>query len=133
MTQHQSLAGIPGTISEAAARIRWIRGSDDDRSKSRVYTADVADGRLVALVSRDEVREGVLLWHVSVSHRGPNGKPDRYPDWDELKHAAYRLIPEDVPLVMVFPRRSSAGTPNYVNIHPTTFHLYESEDKEIDL
>lgn len=128
-----TLAGIPGTLSPEAARIRWIRGSDDVTTGARFYRAVVADGTLLALVSQDEVREGVRLWHVSVSHRFELGQNvGRMPVWDEVKHAAYRLIPEDVPLVLVFPRRSSAGTPGYVNVQDNCLHVYESEDKEID-
>jgi hypothetical protein len=60
-----------------------------------------------------------------------NGQPDRCPTWDELKHAAYRLVPADVPLVLVFPRRSTPPE-LYVNIAEYCLHLWESEDETID-
>lgn len=126
LTTIDDFTGIPGSIGEDAKRIRWIR--QPDHPSGRPYLAEVADGILVALVSHDEVRPGKRLWHVSVSHRDRSNKPDRCPNWDELKHAAYRLIQADVPLVLIFPRRSAP----YVNNHPTTLHLWES-DKEIDL
>jgi hypothetical protein len=74
---------------------------------------------------------GRLLWHISVSHRDANSQPDRCPNWDELKHAAYRLVPADVPLVLIFPRRT---TPKklYVNVMESCLHLWESDEVGID-
>ncbi len=119
-----SLAGIPGDLSPEAARIRWIRAKDDPLTGSRVYQADVDDGQLRALVSRDAAgKDGRLLWHLSVSHRDHEKTPDRLPSWDELKHAAYRLVQADIEMVLVFPRRSE----KFVNLHPTTIHLWEAE------
>jgi hypothetical protein len=119
------LAGIPGTISSEAKAIRWHRMPD--APAGRVYAADVADGVLTAVVSQDAAGEsGRLLWHVSVSHRDREGRKDRVPTWDELKHAAYRLVQADVPLVLIFPRRSTPAE-NYVNVHDTCLHLWEAE------
>lgn len=119
--------GIPGTIGEETKRIRWMRLEGPPAIPgmpvsiySRCYRADTADGFLIAMVSQDQCPEG-LLWHISVSHRDKANKPDRCPTWDELKHAAYRLIQEDVALVLVFPKRSEP----YVDIHPTTLHLWQ--------
>jgi hypothetical protein len=128
-----TLAGIPGSINAEAARIRWYRQPDAVLGGMKVYMADVADGRLVAMVSRDDVQPGQPTWHLSLSHRQADGvTPDRVPNWDELKHAAYRLIPDDVPMVLVFPRRSTPPA-MYVNIHETTLHLWESvADPNID-
>jgi len=130
-----SLAGIPGTISPEARRIRWRRLDDlptGGPEPARVYEADVADGSLLATVGREPAgRGGRLLWHVAVSHRDRQGKPDRCPSWDELKHAAYRLLQADVVLVLIFPRRSAAAEGGYVDIAQTCLHLWESE-KEID-
>lgn len=116
--------GIPGTIGEEARGLKWIRLTD--HVAGRAYRADTRDGgSLLALVSQDPSgSNGRKLWHISVSHRNGNNHPDRVPTWDELKHAAYRLIQADVGLVLVFPKRSEP----YVDIHPTTLHLYEEED-----
>jgi len=132
-----NMIGIPGTLSPEAARIRWIRKADflDPVSHAvcRVYHADVPDGFLVALLSRDLVppEPGKLLWHLSVSHRDKANRPDRCPNWDELKHAFYRLVQEDVPFVLIFPRRTTPAE-MYVNIHETTLHLWESQEGGID-
>lgn len=125
-----SLAGIPGSIGDDAKRIRWIRQADYSTpiGPARTYLAEVADGRLKALVSHDEVAPGKRLWHISVSHNDRDGVPDRCPNWDELKSAAYRLLQMDRPLVLIFPRRSAP----YVNIHDTCLHLWEStEDLDV--
>jgi hypothetical protein len=125
-----SLAGIPGTISAEAGCIRWIHRRDTKDPATgtlcRVYEAVLIDGLLVALLSQDEVSPGRKLWHLSVSHRDADNRPDRVPSWDELKSAAYRLVQADVPMVLIFPRRS---TPKemYVNVYETCLHLWEAE------
>jgi hypothetical protein len=133
-------AGIPGTISEKVRGIRWYRIPMPPEQIERFvgkqaadpkgYMADVDDGALVALVSHDMVFQGRPLWHLSLSHRDKQGKPDRVPTWDELKHAMYRLIQADIPMVLIFPRRT--GGAEYVDIHPTTLHLFESTEGRID-
>jgi hypothetical protein len=125
----QTLAGMPGTISADAKRIRWH--SRGDSPGGRVYEADVADGLLRAIVSHDEIAPGRKRWHMSVSHRNHDKSRTRVPSWDELKHAFYHLVSEDVPFVLIFPRRS---TPKelYVDIHETCLHLWESGEKDVD-
>jgi len=120
-------AGIPGTISAEAKLIRWQRMPDAECG--RTYHADVPDGYLTAVLSQDPAgKNGKLLWHLSVSHKDKFGNPDRCPNWDELKRAAYELVKMDTPLVLIFPRRSAP----YVDLHPTTLHLWEDE-KDVDL
>jgi hypothetical protein len=129
------LVGIPGTVSDAVRRANWQRLADRPAvpgvmGTCRVYEAHVEDGTLRALVSQDQDPAGPvgkLLWHVSVSHRDKQDRPDRCPSWDELKHAAYRLVQADVPLVLILPRR----TRPYVDLHPTTLHLWQGNE-EID-
>lgn len=120
---------IPGTfVDEATKRIRWERLLD--QAPGRCYRAKVADGWLKAIVSQDPVEErGILktLWHLSVSHSGENWKPGRLPTWDELKHAKFNLVREDVPMVLIFPSSGAV----YVNEYPTCLHLWEGE-KGID-
>jgi hypothetical protein len=117
---------MPGTISEEARRLRWIKVSEGhiEHQPVKVYEATTADGLLRAILTCDEVREEKLLWHISVSHRDKDGIPDRVPTWDELKSAKYQLVPEDVVMVLIFPRR----TAKYVNVHDTCLHLWQDED-----
>ncbi len=123
----EQLAGIPGTLSPDVTHLRWIR--HDDKPAGRTYRAETTTGLLWAIVSRDPAGVGGrVIWHISISHRDRDGNPNRVPTWDELKHAVYRLIPEDVCMVLIFPRRSAP----YVNVYDTCLHLWESE-KDIDL
>jgi len=48
--------GIPGSVSPEAARIRWYAIAD--HAGCSRYRADVADGLLIAMLSRDEVSPG---------------------------------------------------------------------------
>jgi len=55
-----------------------------------------------------------LSLHLSISCE------DRYPTWDEIKDAKYSLTPNDLTMVMIFPKPE-----DYVNIHNFCFHLWE--------
>ena len=56
-------------------------------------------------------------WHLSISH------PTRYPTWDEIAHARYKLIPDAVVMGMLLPKSFQ-----YVNVHPNCFHLWQIPD-----
>lgn len=127
---------IPGTFldPDAMGRLRWRRAVDLEWHGVvlRRYVADVEDGLLSATVGLEPIgTAGRSLWHVSVAHRKMVHGEERfvrYPSWDELKHAKYTLVPADVAMIMVFPRRSVP----YVDDHKTALHLWESEDGGID-
>lgn len=53
-------------------------------------------------------------FHMSIAH------PRRYPTWDEIAEARYRVIPEHVTMVMVLPPLRE-----YVNTHENCFQLKE--------
>jgi hypothetical protein len=59
-----------------------------------------------------------LRWHLSISH------PSRYPTWDEIKTARYKLVPHDVTMAMILPPPDQ-----YVNVEAqdNVFHLHEIE------
>ena len=122
---------IPGTfVDDSTKSIRWHRRPDIQAD--RVYEATVKDGHLRAILSCDPCSaNGIIrkLWHLSVSHVNGNFEPDRTPTWDELKIAKYQLVPEDVAMVVILPRRTAP----YVNSHPTVLHVWESTDKDIDM
>jgi hypothetical protein len=86
------------------------------------WQRDLADGHLTVLRSTDD---GVV--HLSISHRRVDRSgdlvPGRYPTWNEIKEARYRFGPPDVAMVMVLPPKDQ-----YVNVHETTFHLWQSRE-----
>lgn len=53
-------------------------------------------------------------WHLSVAH------PRRYPTWDEIAEARYRVVPDAVTMALVLPPRAE-----YVNLHENCFQLTE--------
>lgn len=78
-----------------------------------------------------EVRDGHLSvfagpepdgFHLSISHRRSDGTrlPGRYPTWDEITDARYRFCPDHLTMAMLLPPKDE-----YVNVHATTFHLWE--------
>jgi hypothetical protein len=60
---------------------------------------------------------------MSISHRGEDLRPGRYPTWDEIFEARYEFCPENMMMVMSLPPLDE-----YVNVHETTFHLWEVEE-----
>lgn len=128
---------IPGSfVDESVKQIRWRKMGDMQLPMgvvAKTYYAERSDGVLKAMVSCDPVGEKQSLWHISVSHEskicGPDGKPQlvRCPTWDELKHAKYTLVPVDITMSLVIPKRS---TENYVNTHASCLHLYQCSDDQ---
>lgn len=55
--------------------------------------------------------------HMSISCR------DRYPSWDEVAHARYSIIPDEVVMAMILPSQK-----DYVNVHEFVFHLHQIEE-----
>lgn len=83
------------------------------------WSRRVGDGTLWAIVSNEP-----WGWHLSVSFRNPRNELTRYPTWDELTHARYELLPDDIDVVMHLPPPAE-----YVALHDTTFHLHEQPDR----
>jgi hypothetical protein len=79
------------------------------------WRRNVRDGVLTSIVCEEP--EG---WHLSISHVGANGSLIRYPSWDEIAHARYELLSNDLDFVMHLPPPE-----DYVAVHKTTFHLHE--------
>lgn len=57
-------------------------------------------------------------WHLSISHRA------RYPTWDEVAEARYRLLPESIVAAMILPPRSA-----YINLDSHCFQVFEIDDQ----
>ena len=83
-----------------------------------VWLREVGDGTLKALVSQDP--DG---WHLSISFADHRGRGSRYPRWDEIADARYRLLDDNLTMCMVLPPPDE-----YVALHDTTFHLHEHHD-----
>ena len=62
----------------------------------------------------------LMLWHLSMSH------PSRYPTWDEIADVRYELVPPDVTMAMLLPPPEE-----YLNVHETTLHLWQIDDRRI--
>lgn len=93
------------------------------------FQREVADGHLSAFVTREPTGpDGVSEWHLSISHRTNERPPKagRYPTWDEITHARYELLPADLTFSMLLPPQSE-----YVAVHDTTFHLYETHPGQV--
>lgn len=88
---------------------------------NRAWQRDVEDGHLSVYVGREPMGDRPL-WHLSISHRTNEAspRPGRYPTWDEIRDARERFIPDEVTVAMLLPPKAE-----YVNVHQTTFHLWE--------
>lgn len=62
---------------------------------------------------------GEIGWHLSISCQ------NRYPTWDEIKHARYDLLPADITMAMLLPPADE-----YVNLHKNCFHLHQISNEE---
>jgi hypothetical protein len=92
----------------------WVRKPYDPRMArlgmpelTWVYRKEVADGVLNVLTSPDEGAG----FHLSISHQ-VDGRPGRYPHWDEITEARDRFTPPRLTFVMFLPPKDE-----YVNVH----------------
>lgn len=97
---------------------------------TRAWQRDLDDGHLSVFVGREPTDlpngDRLNLWHLSISHRTNEAhpRPGRYPTWDEIRDAREQFIPDDVTVAMLLPPSSE-----YVNVHNTTFHLWEITER----
>jgi hypothetical protein len=97
----------------------WPRQRAIERMLSLTGAKAYRLGECSVLASRDDAKErGIVVrrWHLSISH------PIRYPQWDEIREARYRLVPDNVTMAMLLPPKAE-----YVNVDENCFHLYEIE------
>jgi hypothetical protein len=69
--------------------------------------------------------------HMSISHQrcieiDQEWVPGRYPTWDEIADARYALMPPEKYFAQILPPKEQ-----YVAVHPTTFHLFETTDEKL--
>lgn len=114
-------------------RTEWLPSRLDDEVRALLERAGctevmilrrrVHDGELRAIRSCDPPEH---LWHLSVAHERVGlrkNRAPRYPSWDELAHARYELLPENIDVVMHLPPPDE-----YVSVEDTTFHLHENRE-----
>ena len=102
-------------------------GTRKGSRKTRLTLTPVAAPRLDPVTQasawyRDRARhitisvnaDGPNGWHLSISGR------DRYPSWDEIVDARYRLVPDEVTMALLLPPREE-----WVNAHEFCFHLHQ--------
>jgi hypothetical protein len=89
----------------------------------KAFQRDVEDGFLEVFLSIDDGD-----WHMSICHKTMANRPGRYPTWDEIKDARYLFCPADKTMCMMLPPKDE-----YVNIHETTFHLWELHAGEVKI
>lgn len=92
----------------------------------KAFQREVEDGHLSVFVGQEPTSDGAK-WHLSISHRSSvlvskDGfpLPGRIPTWKEIHDARYKFVPDEIYMAMILPPKSE-----YVNVHPTTMHLYE--------
>jgi hypothetical protein len=105
--------------SEAQPRLALIEKPIPDRWRG---TIGVPDGEYCRLYTLGECSVIVTRehgkWHLSIAHHS------RYPTWDEISQARYRIIPRDVWVAMYLPPPSE-----YVNLHRFCFQLHECDPR----
>lgn len=92
--------------------------------------AELEDGHLTVLFGKEPAgQNGKMIWHLSMSHRSSHltddaghPLPGRLPTWAEIHEARYRFLPNEIYAAILLPPKEE-----YVNLHPTTMHLYEVE------
>lgn len=92
----------------------------------RSWVQQVEDGLLLVIRTNERAQDkSAWLTHLSISHSGTDGKPGRYPTWDEQKEACWTFAPGKR-LVSFMPAEDDP----YVNFHNTTFHWWETRSEE---
>lgn len=95
-------------------------------ANARSWVKPVEDGLLLIIRTIEPTPDqSAWLTHLSISHSGFDGKPGRYPTWDEQKEAC-REFAKGKRLVSFMPAEDDV----YVNEHPTTFHWWETRSEE---
>lgn len=71
-------------------------------------------GECSVIITREHCR-----WHLSIAHKR------RYPTWDEIAEARYRLCPKNLTMALLLP-----PVDKYVNLHANCFQLHEIIDHD---
>ena len=113
---------LPDGVSAPLTRIReWVR-----RDWVSLGEAQLMDGHSVQAFEKGPCRVLVAQeggrWHLSISC------PDRYPSWDEIADARYKLLADDVDMAFILPPLR-----DYINLHPFVFNLWQVVDTALPI
>jgi hypothetical protein len=111
------MSGVPGTFKNRPGEPREIDVPAWFAKQHGHGVRRFALDECTVLVAREPLGpDGAFRWHLSISH------PSRYPTWDEIKTARYRLTAPEINMVMVLPPADE-----YVNVEAqdNVFHLHE--------
>ena len=127
------MSRVPGTyqrtrISAGLGKLSPAAKPDALRHLEGQHAAFLSDSGCSVIVAYEPAKaapQGIwlppherLIFHLSIAHG------DRYPTWDEVADARYKLIPEDVTMAMLLPPPGE-----YVNRHEHCFHLWQIDDR----
>lgn len=89
--------------------------------QARVYAKEVTSGENAGMhLLQVIVGPEPTGFHLSISCTALFGAEKRYPSWDEIIEARWEFCPPKMTLAMLLPPKEK-----YVNLHDTTFHLWE--------
>lgn len=118
----RSLTDVPPAVRRADVHAR--RAEANMVRNGALHTAVYSMGECTVFVSREpQARDGTYLWHLSIS------SVDRYPTWDEIKAARYRLLPQELCFCMFLPPPDLyADVSGMVGQTSMVFHVWEVDD-----
>jgi hypothetical protein len=93
-------------------RILRYHGNYPLVADSRIY--DCGDG-LTVIASLDDTPNHGKLLHVSMSYANKN------PSWEDIRCVRDAFFSETIDTMMVLPKSA-----DYVNLHPYTFHIWQT-------
>lgn len=104
MTNNWQKLSVPEVLRRVSPKLKGFQRNTDDGTLT-VFAGPESTG-----------------FHLSISFKrfGDGSLPSRYPTWDEIRQARYAFAPQDITLAMLLPPKDE-----YVNLHETTFHLWE--------
>jgi hypothetical protein len=113
--KHKNMPEIVETIPPQAT-VKWFMSVWSARGLANRKLQTFTLGECSILLTKEY---GLL--HMSISH------PSRYPNWDEIAAARYRLIPTDRDAIMVLPPVNE-----YINHHEFCFQVHETVPGSLD-
>lgn len=118
----RSLAEVPPVVRRADSGARLTEMDLIDRGA--LHAAVYSMGECTVFVAREpQGADGTYLWHLSIS------APGRYPTWDEIKAARYRLLPQELCFCMFLPPPDLyTDVSGMTGQTSTVFHVWEVDD-----